>query len=333
MKFYLYDFDGTIYDGDSSVDFFIYNLKNNKKIMKMLPKILYKTIKYKLKLIGDTDLKEYIFSYLKYVPDIDSEVTEFWKNNENKIKQFYLEKDHSKDLITSASPEFFLKPICDKLKVFDLIGSDVDKKTGKFNKENNRGINKVKSFKEKYPKGIIMEMYSDSMNDKPLLDIAKKSYVIKKDKIYDYKTYKPSIIKRIWNKCFSIYHKNEEIWNYLIAGGLTTLVSIGSYALFAKCFNINYIISNILSWIVAVVFAYFVNRIFVFKSKDKNKLKEFLSFTGARLLTLLLDTGLMILLVQILHVNDMISKVLVQIIIIIANYLISKLIIFRKKEL
>lgn len=333
MKLNLYDFDGTIYDGDSSVDFFIYNLKKNKKIIKMLPKILYKTIKYKLKLITDTELKEYIFSYLTYINDIDYEVKEFWKTHENKIKKFYLEKNHSKDLITSASPQFFLKPICDKLKVYDLIGSDINKKTGKFNKENNRGIEKVKTFKEKYPNGIIMEMYSDSMNDKPLLDLAKKSFLIKKNNIYDYKTYKPNIIKRIWDKCWDIYHKKEELWNYLIVGGLTTVVSIGSYAIFAECLKLNYIISNILSWIFAVIFAYYTNRIFVFKSENKNKTKEFISFVSSRILTLLLDTGLMILLVELLNVNDMISKILVQVIIVIANYVLSKLIVFKKKEL
>ena len=59
-------------------------------------------------------------------------------------------------------------------------------------------------------------MYSDSLNDKPLLDLANKSYFIKKNTIYDYKTYKPIFIVRLWNWCWDIYHKNEELWNYFV---------------------------------------------------------------------------------------------------------------------
>ena len=209
MKYYLYDFDGTIYDGDSSVDFFKFCLKKDKTIYKMLPKLAIKFLAYKSKNITDTELKEYVFSFLKNFKNIDKVVKEFWKTHESKIKNFYLEKKHDQDIIISASPEFLLKPICEKLKVKDLIASDVDKTTGKFKKPNNRGEEKVKEFYKKYPKVEILEMYSDSLHDKPLLDLAKKSYFVKKNKLYDYKTYKPNLIKRFWNWGWGIYHKNE----------------------------------------------------------------------------------------------------------------------------
>ena len=330
MKLYLYDFDGTIYDGDSSIDFFKYCLKHNKKLLKMIPKMAVMFLKYKTKYVSITELKEYIFSFLQKIENVDKYVEEFWSKNKYKIKDFYLKKEHSKDIIISASPHFLLKPICDELQVKDLIASDVDKKTGHFNKPNNRGEEKVKELKKKYPKVIIEEMYSDSMHDKPLLELAKKSYLVKKNKIYDYKTYKPNVIKRFWDWGWSIYHKNEELWNYLIVGALTTLVSILSYALF-RSFHINYVISNILSWILSVIFAYFTNKLFVFRSQNKNMLKEFFYFTASRVLTLLLDTGLMILFIEILKMNDMIAKLLVQFVIIIANYVLSKLIVFKKE--
>mgnify|MGYP000009497061 FL=1 len=332
MKYYLYDFDGTIYDGDSSVDFFKFCLKKDKSIYKMLPKMFIKFIAYKSKNITDTELKEYIFSFLKKFKNIDSLIDEFWQTHKSKIKKFYLEKKHDNDIIISASPEFLLKPICKELGVRDLIASDVNKKTGKFNKPNNRGEAKVKVFYEKYPNAAILEMYSDSMHDKPLLDIAKKSYFVKKDKIFDYETYKPNLIKRFWNWGWGIYHKNEELWNYLIVGGLTTVVSVGSYAIFSKILKIDYLISNILSWGLSVVFAYFTNRWFVFHSKNKNKINEFLKFTGSRVLTLLLDSGLMVLGVEYLKIDDLLTKILVQIIIVISNYIISKLIVFKKEK-
>ncbi len=332
MKYYLYDFDGTIYDGDSSVDFFKFCLKKDKKNYKILPKLAIKFLAYKSKNITDTELKEYIFSFLENFKNIDIVVKEFWETHESKIKNFYLEKKHNQDIIISASPEFLLKPICQKLKVKDLIASDVDKTTGKFKKPNNRGEKKVKEFYKKYPKAEILEMYSDSLHDKPLLDLAKKSYFVKKNKVYDYKTYKPNLIKRFWNWGWGIYHKNEELWNYLIIGALTTVVSIGSYSIFSKLLKINYLISNVLSWIVSVIFAYFTNRWFVFHSKEKKKFKEFMAFISSRLLTLLLDSGLMIVGVDYLKIDDLVTKILVQIVIVIANYVLSKLIVFKKEK-
>ena len=136
---------------------------------------------------------------------------------------------------------------------------------------------------------------------------------------------------------FKLYKKYEEIINYLIIGGLTTLVSLGSY--YACVFTIldpnNKIelqIANIISWILAVTFAYFTNRIFVFKSKNKNKLKEALSFYSSRLSTLLLEILLMFIFVSLLHFNDKIIKLVVQVILIITNYLLSKLFVFKKIE-
>ena len=128
-----------------------------------------------------------------------------------------------------------------------------------------------------------------------------------------------------------LYYKNKEIINYLIVGGLTTLVSIGSYALF-RVFISNYMVCTVLSWIAAVLFAYITNRVFVFESKDKNVLAEFVKFVSCRLLTLGSEILVMFILVNVLKLNDMISKVLVQFIIVVLNYVLSKILVFRNKE-
>lgn len=331
MKYLLYDFDKTIYDGDSSTDFFKYCLKKNKKLVKMLPRMLIEFIAYKTDNISVTELKEYIFSYLNYFDNIDDMVKEFWNTHKSKIKKSYLERNHKNDIIVSASPYFLLEPICKELGVKDLIASDINPKTGKFNKPNNSGEEKLKAFKKKYPKIIPDEMYSDDLKDKPLLDFAKNSFIVKGNKITNYKDYKPSIIKRIWDFFMNIYHKKSEVWNYLIIGGLTTVISVASYALFSKVFGINYVISNVLSWVVAVIFAYYTNRWFVFHSKNKNMFKEFILFVGSRGLTLLIDTGLMVLFVEAIHMDDLIAKIIVQFVVIVSNYILSKLIVFKRK--
>ena len=140
------------------------------------------------------------------------------------------------------------------------------------------------------------------------------------------------IIKKVWN----LYKKYDEMINYLIVGGLTTLVSLGTYYFCVYTFlNPNNAfqlqIANIISWISCVTFAYFTNRIFVFKSKRTDKLKEAISFYGSRIATLLLEMGIMFVFVTILHLNDKIIKLVAQVVITILNYVLSKLLIFRKK--
>ncbi|MFA5603974.1 MAG: YfhO family protein [Bacilli bacterium] len=139
--------------------------------------------------------------------------------------------------------------------------------------------------------------------------------------------------KQIIGFIINVYNKYEEIINYLIAGGLTTIVSIGSYAAFAKLMSINYIISSVLSFILAVVFAYFVNKIFVFKTNFKDNLavlKEAYQFIKYRLLSLVMDVVLMILFVELLHIDDLIAKIVVQVAVVVANYFFSKIFIFKK---
>ena len=131
------------------------------------------------------------------------------------------------------------------------------------------------------------------------------------------------------------YHKYKEIINYLIVGVLTTVVSLVSYYIIVSTVlnpnnAIELQIANIFSWICAVAFAYVTNRIFVFESKNPNKLKELTSFVGARLLTLGMDMFIMFLMVTLLHINDKIAKLVVQVVVTIANYVFSKLIVFKK---
>ena len=131
------------------------------------------------------------------------------------------------------------------------------------------------------------------------------------------------------------YKKYKEIINYLIVGVLTTVVSLVSYYIIVSMVlnpnnAIELQIANIFSWICAVAFAYVTNRIFVFESKNPNKLKELTSFVGARLLTLGMDMFIMFLMVTLLHINDKIAKLVVQVVVTIANYIFSKLFVFKK---
>lgn len=133
-------------------------------------------------------------------------------------------------------------------------------------------------------------------------------------------------------KLIELYKKYEEIINYLIVGVMTTLVSIGTYAICTKCLNINYMIANIISWIISVLFAYITNRIFVFKSESKKIILEIYQFFKYRIFSFIIEIFLMYVFVELINIDDMISKIIVQIIVIILNYVFSKLFVFKKKS-
>ncbi len=129
----------------------------------------------------------------------------------------------------------------------------------------------------------------------------------------------------------------KEVIMYLIFGVLTTVVSlIVYYALIFTILNpenaIQLQIANIISWIAGVAFAYVTNRKFVFESKEKNKLKELSKFVSSRLVTLFLDMFIMFIGVTCLKGNDKIVKLISQVLVIIGNYVFSKLFVFKKKK-
>lgn len=133
--------------------------------------------------------------------------------------------------------------------------------------------------------------------------------------------------------CLNLYKKYEEIINYIVVGGVTTIISILSYYLFriilSSNTNLNVQISTVFSCIVAVTFAYFANRIFVFKSNNSRK-TEAVKFVTSRIMSLLIEMLVMFILTSVVKINDKVAKVLVQFIIVILNYLFSKIFVFKK---
>ena len=339
MKLEVYDFDGTIYDGDSTIDFIKFLTKRKKSIILHYPKMALYFLKYKLKLIKKETMKECFFEIFKKFKNIDEEIELFWKTHKKNIKDFYNDKEtHKNDIIASASQYFLLDPIAKEYKIKKLFASPVNKNNGKYNGVNCHNVEKVRLINKEYPNAIIETMYSDDINaDKPLLELAKKSYVVINDKIYDYKEYKTkknNFFKIIYKKICNIYSKNQEIINYLIVGFLTTLVSLITYYIITKIFlnpkNATELqLANIISWITSVIFAYITNRKYVFKSKNKKVLKECTTFITSRILTLILDMVAMFLIVTIFKYNDKIGKLISQILVIIGNYIISKLLVFK----
>lgn len=126
----------------------------------------------------------------------------------------------------------------------------------------------------------------------------------------------------------------NEIVSYIIFGVLTTLVNIVSYVAL-DYMGVPYMISNMLAFIISTIFAFITNKIYVFESKSWNKdilIKEGITFFGARAITFIVDMLLMFILIEVVHMNKLITKCIVNILVIIVNYLLSKLVVFKNNS-
>lgn len=183
----VYDFDRTIYRGDSTIDFYCYSLCKNPTLIRFVPKQVWGTLRYLAKQIDKTAWKEYFFSFLIGLPDVNKSVSDFWDAYSQKIMQWYLSQQEKDDLIISASPEFLLSEICDRFGITNLIASKVDPQTGLFQGKNCRGEEKVKLLKEQFGSIQIERFYSDSQSDTPLAQIAKEAFLVNGSSVEEWK--------------------------------------------------------------------------------------------------------------------------------------------------
>ena len=142
-------------------------------------------------------------------------------------------------------------------------------------------------------------------------------------------------------KIIKLYKKYEEVINYLIVGGLTTIIAVGSKLLLLKTIldqtnGVQLQIAELISWFLAVLFAYITNKLFVFRSKTKGKeiLKEIFNFFKGRILTQLIQMFIMWFFVTFLKLNTdiwvFIFTLVCQVMQIVLNYIISKFLVFKK---
>lgn len=136
-------------------------------------------------------------------------------------------------------------------------------------------------------------------------------------------------------KILSLYKQFKEQILYIVFGVLTTAINIIAFFVCSRLINLSLIPSNIIAWILSVLFAFITNKIYVFNSKNYSfsvVLRELIDFIVARGATGILDLGLMYLFVSIIGIEDMISKIVINIIVIILNYILSKLYVFKNKK-
>ena len=183
----VFDFDNTIYDGESTLDLFFYYLVRKPFLLRLFPTVLKAFSKYKKgEVTLNQALEEYaplIEKYVLRIVDFDNDPRLFWDKHMKKIKPLYDELRSDDDLIITASPEFSIEEVCKRLKIKRYLASRVNRTTGKIEFANLRE-NKINAFHELYGNEKIEAFYTDSPeNDAPLIEISESAYLVKKNTV------------------------------------------------------------------------------------------------------------------------------------------------------
>ena len=173
----VYDFDGTLYKGDSTRDFLLWCVRRYPRAACTLPETGVAAIRcFKLHAIEKTAFKRVLYRFLTRVPFVEAELARFWEAHTDRIDGPC--NPQPGDLVISAGPEFLLRDVCAE-RGLALIASQVDPLTGEVLGPNCSNIQKVVRFREAYPDAEIDGFYSDSHNDDPLAHMAKRAFFVK----------------------------------------------------------------------------------------------------------------------------------------------------------
>lgn len=183
----IYDFDNTIYDGDSCKDIVFYGLKKYPFLtLKALKKANKLNKEYKRGDIPFERVKEAMLSFIFQLDDTDAFIKSFVDKNIVKIKPWYLSKQSESDVIVSASYDLWLNEFAERLGIHYVIATRTDSE-GNIVGKNCKRKEKVKRIKEAFPNAKINSAYSDSKADLPMLELATLAFVVEGNKIITYR--------------------------------------------------------------------------------------------------------------------------------------------------
>lgn len=184
-----YDFDGTIYNGDSGVDFVKFAFsKKPFLVFGHLLKCINTVVKYKLGKVDFQTAKSKVFSFVGKIENLEEMTEMFAKKNKHKIKKYYFTNRKDDDIVISASLDFYLLPLCKEIGLNNVMCTKYDIKNGVIIGANCKGPEKVRRFEEVYGKDAIIEnAYGDSNGDIQLLNRAQNGFMIVKEEVTIYK--------------------------------------------------------------------------------------------------------------------------------------------------
>lgn len=319
----VYDFDKTIYAGDSTLDFYFFSLKKSPMLIRFFPIQIIGFIKYMFGMYSKLQFKEKFYSFLKGIKDVDSMVELFWNENQDKIKDWYLKSKEESDVIISASPEFLLNNICRRIGIKHLIASEVNKNTGICEGENCYGEEKVLRFKKYFEKGEIKKFYSDSLSDAPISLMASERYIVNGNNILPWDQYSPGKVKKLKNIFFT-----KEFFTFLIVGGINTINGIVFSYVYSLFLGVN--VSFVLGYVTAMTISYLLNSTLVFK--EDMGIVKYIKFCISYIPNFIIQNIFVLLFYNMLQWNKLIVFALAAIVGVPVTFIIMKFFAFNKKD-
>ena len=176
----VFDFDKTIFDGDSTRKFLVYLIKKYPRLLMKMPGFGVNALLFGLKIRKKQDFKQRMLrAFFSGIPDIYVCLNDFWDKNMSGVKKWYGKVQREDDVVITASPVDIVRPCCERLGIKYVMGSPVDMKTGLYAGPNCHGGEKIVRFQAAFPGAEVEDFYSDSHSDDPMARIAKKAIMIK----------------------------------------------------------------------------------------------------------------------------------------------------------
>lgn len=317
----IYDFDKTIYDGDCSIDFWKYCVRHNWKCLINIPRTIVFFSLYVFGIKSKCEFKEAFFSYLIYVPNIEDIVEEFWELHECKVKKWFIRDINKHTLVISASPDFILQFITNKLGV-RLIASKVDENTGRFLSQNCYGEEKVQRFKLEFPNAKICCFYSDSKSDTPLADLAENAYLVSGNSIAEWSCDSEWCFARFIRPYLSL-----DFLRFIICGGIGSLIGI-SFAILLSSI-INPIVSYVCGYTLGNVITYMFNSSLLFYSKKS--IRGFGRFFISYIPNFFILLSVVYVSINYLHINIIVSYLLAALLSLPISFILVKIFAFKRR--
>ncbi len=183
----VYDWDDTIYRGDSTFGMVLYAYGHRPKTLLSIPRTAVCGLLFVLHIMPKKTFKQNLFHMFTLIKDPEGFVDEYTSSHLDHVKDWYRHAQKEDDVVISASPEFLIRSFCEKTGIHHVMASPVDLHTGRYQGENCHGEEKVRRYREVFGDAVINQFYSDSYSDAPLAKLAEEAYLVKGDELMEWK--------------------------------------------------------------------------------------------------------------------------------------------------
>lgn len=253
----LYDFDGTLYRGDASVDFWRFALRRHPQLVRFLPGQGWAVAMLMLGLIDRGRAKAGFFRFLNGLPHPEQAVADFWQSRSVKCRAAWYQPSR-KDCVITASPDFLIRA-CPWLEGLPLIATRMDPRTGELLGANCRGAEKVRRFREAFPKATIDGFWSDSLSDAPLAHYAQTAWWVRRGRCVPWPQELPLSHRLRAHFCSS------QFLRFILCGGFNVLTGVGFAWGFSFLLQAN--AAFVAGYLLSLFFSYLLNASVTFHAR------------------------------------------------------------------